>query len=86
MYLKKKTIPNENEIFFVVGHCIMFLDFFCLVMFYEPQTWGPIVNEKLHIIYVVYIYFIQSSSPNRWIEIDLHLKWNFKFKMLLCTF
>jgi hypothetical protein len=29
-------------------------------MSYEPQTWGPMVDEKLHIIYVVYIDFIQS--------------------------
>jgi hypothetical protein len=27
-------------------------------MSYEPQTWGPMVEEKLHIIYAVYIYFI----------------------------
>jgi hypothetical protein len=38
MYLKKKPIANENERSFVVGHCIIFLDFFCLVMSYEPQT------------------------------------------------
>jgi hypothetical protein len=76
----------KKNFFFVVGHYIIFLDFFCLVMSYEPQTWGPMVDEKLHIIYVAYIYFIQSSSSNRWIKIDLHLKWNFNSKMLLCTF
>jgi thioredoxin-related protein len=38
MYLKKKLIPNEKERDFIVGHCIIFSDFFCLVMSYEPQT------------------------------------------------
>jgi len=38
MYLKKKPIPNERERDFIVGHCIIFLDFFCLVTSYEPQT------------------------------------------------
>jgi len=33
-------------------------------MSYEPQTWNPMANKKLHIIYVVYIDFIQSSSSN----------------------
>jgi len=33
-------------------------------MFYEPQTWSPMANKKLHIIYVVDIDFIQSSSSN----------------------
>jgi hypothetical protein len=37
MYLKKKPIPNERERGFIVGHCITFLDFFCLVRSYEPQ-------------------------------------------------
>jgi len=32
------------------------------------------VDKKLHIIYVVYIDFIQSSSSNHWIEINLDLK------------
>jgi len=31
-------------------------------------------DKKLHIIYVVYIDFIQSSSFNHWIEINLDLK------------
>jgi hypothetical protein len=55
-------------------------------MSYEPQTWGPMANKKLHIIYGVYINFIQSSSSNHWIEINLDLKWNLNSKMLLCTF
>jgi hypothetical protein len=29
MYLKKKPIPEERENDFIVGHCIIFLDFFC---------------------------------------------------------
>jgi hypothetical protein len=86
MYLKKKPIPNEREKYFIVGHCIIFSDFFSLVMFYESQTWGPMADKKLHVIYVVYIDFIQSSSSNLWIEINLDLKWNLSSKMLLCTF
>jgi hypothetical protein len=43
-------------------------------------------DEKLHIIYVVYIDFIQSSSFNYWIVIDFDLKWNLNSRMLLCTF
>jgi hypothetical protein len=31
-------------------------------MSYEPQTWDPMVDKKLHVIYVVYIDFIQSFS------------------------
>jgi hypothetical protein len=52
-------------------NCIIFSDFFCLGMSYKPQTWGPMADKKLHIIYVVYIDFIQSSSSNRWIVINL---------------
>jgi hypothetical protein len=33
MYLKKKPIPNERERDFIVGHCIDFSNFFCLVIF-----------------------------------------------------
>jgi hypothetical protein len=54
-------------------------------MSYEPQTWGHMANKKLHIIYVVYIDFIRSSSSNHWIEINLDLKWKLSSKML-CTF
>jgi hypothetical protein len=38
MYLNKKPIPNERERYFIVAYCISFLDFFCLLMFYESQT------------------------------------------------
>jgi hypothetical protein len=58
MYLKKKPIPNERERDYIVGNCIIFSAFFCLVMSYEPQTWDPMADKKLHIIYVVYIDFI----------------------------
>jgi hypothetical protein len=82
----RKNQYQMKEKIFIVGHCIIFSDFFCLVMFYESQTWGPMADKKLHIIYVVYIDFIQSSSSNLWIEINLDLKWNLSSKMLLCTF
>jgi hypothetical protein len=60
-------------------------------MSYEPQTWNLMTNKKLHIIYVVYIDFIQSFSSNYWIKINLDLKWKLSSKMmsskfkLLCT-
>jgi hypothetical protein len=38
MYLKKKPIPNERKKDFIVGHCIIFSNFFFLVMSYEPHT------------------------------------------------
>ncbi len=38
MYLKKIPIPNEGEKYFIIEHCIIFSDFFCLIMSYEPQT------------------------------------------------
>jgi hypothetical protein len=38
MYLNRKPILDEKERDFIVGHCIIFSDFFCLVMSYEPQT------------------------------------------------
>ncbi len=62
MYLKKKPIPNERERDCIVRHCIIFTNFVWLVMSYESQTWNLMADEKLHIIYVVYIDFIQSSS------------------------
>jgi hypothetical protein len=36
----KKKINNKNEIErnFIVGHCIIFSNFFCLIISYEPQT------------------------------------------------
>jgi hypothetical protein len=32
MYFFKKPIPNEREKDFIVGYCIIFSNFFCLVM------------------------------------------------------
>jgi hypothetical protein len=86
MYLKKKPIPNERERDCIVRHCIIFTNFVWLVMSYESQTWNLMADEKLHIIYVVYIDIIQSSSSNCWMEINLYLKWKLNSKMLLCTF
>jgi hypothetical protein len=80
---KEKTYQMKV---FIVGHCIIFSDLFCLIFFYESQTWGSMANEKLHIIYVVYIDSIQSYSSNNWMKINFYLKWNLNSKMLLCTF
>jgi hypothetical protein len=38
MYLKEKPIPIERERDFIVRHCTIFSNFFCLIMSYEPQT------------------------------------------------
>jgi len=38
MFLKTKPIPNERKRDFIIGLCIIFSNFFCLVMSYEPQT------------------------------------------------
>jgi len=38
MCLKKKPIENERERDFIVAHCIIFSNFFCLVMSYELET------------------------------------------------
>jgi hypothetical protein len=56
MYLKKKPIPNDRKRNFIIGDCIIFSDFFCLVMFYEPQTWSLMADENLHIIYIDFIH------------------------------
>jgi hypothetical protein len=76
---------KKKEILYL-GIELFFSDFFFIVMSYEPQTWGLMADEKLHIIYVLYIAFIQSFSSNHWIKINLDLKWNLSSKMLLCTF
>jgi hypothetical protein len=65
---------NEKERDFIVGNCNIFSDFFYLVMFYEPQTRGPMADKRLHIIYVVYIDFFQFFSSNCWIKITFDLK------------
>jgi hypothetical protein len=44
------------------------------------------IDKNKHIIYVMYIDFIQSSLSNHWIKINLDLKWNLSSKVLLCTF
>jgi hypothetical protein len=88
MYLNKNQYKYIQywERDFIVGHCIIFSNSFFLVIFYEPQTWSPMADKKLHITYVVYIDFIQSSSYNRWIKINLDSEWKLSSKMLLCTF
>jgi hypothetical protein len=63
-----------------------FFNFFCLVMFHEPQTWGPMAIEKLEVIYYMYINFIQFSSTNRWIKINFDSKWTLGSKMLSWKF
>jgi len=36
----------------------LFLIFFYLIMFHEPQTWSPMVVKKMCVIYFMYIGFI----------------------------
>jgi len=45
--LEKNPLPYQRGGDLIDGHCIIFSIFFWLVMFYEPQTWGPMVVEKL---------------------------------------
>ncbi len=42
-----KSLPYQRREDFIDGHYIIFSILFCLVMFYEPQTWGPMVVENL---------------------------------------
>jgi hypothetical protein len=74
MYLKKKPIPNKKEKDFIVGHCIIFSDFFYKKSLMNHKHDALWLTKKLHIIYVVCIDFIQSFSFDRWIEINLDLK------------
>jgi hypothetical protein len=46
-FLGKNPLPYQRGGDFIDGYCIIFSIFFCLVMFYEPQTWGPMAIEKL---------------------------------------
>ncbi len=51
---KKKLIPCQRGGNFIDGHCFIFSVFFCLIMFYESQTWGLMAIEKmLHILYIL---------------------------------
>jgi hypothetical protein len=45
--LGKKPLSYKRKWDFINGHCIIFLISFCLVMFHESQTWGPMAVEKL---------------------------------------
>jgi heme/copper-type cytochrome/quinol oxidase subunit 3 len=54
---KEKTNTKWRERDFIVGHCIIFSDFFCLFMSYEPQTWSSKVEKKLHIMLCTLILF-----------------------------
>jgi hypothetical protein len=51
MYIKylpfRKKKPYKKGRDFINGHYIIFSIFFCMVMFHEPQTWSPMVIEKL---------------------------------------
>jgi hypothetical protein len=73
MYLKKKPILNEKERDFIIGHCIILSNFFCLVKLINHKHETLWLTKKSHIIHVVYIDFIQSSSSNYWIEINFDL-------------
>jgi len=47
IYIWKKPLPYQRGGDFIDGHYIIFSIFFCLVLFHEPQTWGPMAVEKL---------------------------------------
>ncbi len=81
---KNTTISNKRR--FIDGDCIILFYFILLVMFHEPQTWGPMAVEWLQFIHCMYINFIQSFSSNCWIKINFDSKWTLKPKMLSCNF
>jgi hypothetical protein len=58
MYWKKKPVPNERERNVIVGHYIIFSDLFCLVMSYEPQTWGSMAEKNCTLCCVHWFYSI----------------------------
>jgi hypothetical protein len=43
----KKPLLYQRKEDFIDGHCIIFSISFCLAMFHESQTWGPMAVEKL---------------------------------------
>jgi len=59
--------------------------FFRVVVCYESQTWGSMAVEKMYIIYIMHIDFIQSSSSNHWIKFNFDFKWALSSKILSCT-
>jgi hypothetical protein len=63
-----------------------FLVFFGLVMCHEPQTWSPMVIEKMYFVYFMHIDLIQISSSNHWIKLNYDSKWTLSSKILSCTF
>jgi hypothetical protein len=47
LFLERNPLPYQRGGDFIDGCCIIFSIFFFLLMFYEPQTWGPMSVEKL---------------------------------------
>jgi hypothetical protein len=47
LFLERNPLPYQRGGDFIDGCCIIFSIFFFLLMFYEPQTWGPMAVEKL---------------------------------------
>jgi hypothetical protein len=46
-FYEKKPLPYWKWGDFIDGYHIIFSIFFCLIMFYEPQTWNLMAVEKL---------------------------------------
>jgi hypothetical protein len=46
-FKEKKPLPYQTRGDFIHGHYIIFSILFCLVVCYEPQTWGPMVVKTL---------------------------------------
>jgi hypothetical protein len=83
-FQEKITTISKRSIFYIWA-LHYFFNFLCLVMFHESQTWILMVVEKLFVINLVYIDFIQSSSFNCWIKINFDSKWTLNPKFCCCA-
>ncbi len=83
-YFWEKPIPLIKRKFFYRWALYIFSFFFGLVACYESQTGGPMAIEKMYIIYIMHIDFIQSSSSNHWIKLNFDSKWLLSSKILSC--
>jgi hypothetical protein len=52
-FQRKKSLPYQKVGDLIDVHCIIFSIFFCLVMFHDPQTWGPMAVENYN--YILYV-------------------------------
>jgi hypothetical protein len=54
LLFKENPLLQQRGGDFMDGHYIIFSIFIYLVMFHEPQTWGPMVVEKMCVIFHIH--------------------------------